>query len=288
MTNSTDSGFIKLQRKILDWEWYNDIPTKTLFIHLLLKVNFKDKKWKGYDIKRGQVLTGRKILSDETGLSEQQTKTALKKLQATNEITIQATNRFSIITLVNYSLYQDKKTDSNQLNNQPEEQQATSNQPANDPTSNQQATTTKNDKKEKELKNDKKENKYLDICDGFIEIMKEKQNKTFTNSNLKGWRREIRLLIDNDLINRENPLQDVVSVIQAISDNYGKDYFPIIQSGKSLRRKFTNIENYIKRNNKNNYSLDFGDFSNFGATETLEIEEKKEKVQELPDPDCPF
>jgi hypothetical protein len=288
MTNSTDSGFIKLQRKILDWEWYNDIPTKTLFIHLLLKVNFKDKKWKGYDIKRGQVLTGRKILSDETGLSEQQTKTALKKLQATNEITIQATNRFSIITLVNYSLYQDKKTDSNQLNNQPEEQQATSNQPANDPTSNQQATTTKNDKKEKELKNDKKENKYLDICDGFIEIMKEKQNKTFTNSNLKGWRREIRLLIDNDLINRENPLQDVVSVIQAISDNYGKDYFPIIQSGKSLRRKFTNIENYIKRNNKNNYSLDFGDFSNFGAAETLEIEEKKEEVQELPDPDCPF
>jgi len=153
MTNLLDSGFIKLQRKILDWEWYNDIPTKTLFIHLLLKVNFKDKKWKGYDIKRGQILTGRKILSDETGLSEQQTKTALRKLQATNEITIQATNRFSIITLVNYSLYQDKKTDSNQLNNQPEEQQATSNQPANDPTSNQQATTTKNDKNEK---NDKK------------------------------------------------------------------------------------------------------------------------------------
>lgn len=288
MTNLPDSGFIKLQRKILDWEWYNDIPAKTLFIHLLLKANFKDKKWKGYDIKRGQVLTGRKILSDETGLSEQQTKTALRKLQATNEITIKATNRFSIITLVNYSLYQDKKTDSNQLNNQPEEQQATNNQPANDPTSNQQATTTKNDKKEKELKNDKKENKYLDICDGFIEIMKEKQNKTFTDSNLEGWRREIRLLIDNDLINRENPLQDVVSVIQAISDNYGKDYFPIIQSGKSLRRKFTNIENYIKRNNKNNYSLDFSDLSNFGATETLEIEEKKEKVQELPDPDCPF
>ena len=256
MTNLSDSGFIKLQRKILDWEWYNDIPAKTLFIHLLLKANFKDKKWKGYDIKRGQVLTGRKILSDEIGLSEQQTKTALRKLQATNEITIKATNKFSIITLVNYSLYQDKKTDSNQLNNQLKEQQATNNQPANDPTSNQQATTTKNDKKEEELKNDKKENKYLDISDGFIEIMKEKQNKIFTDSNLEGWRKQIRLLIDNDLQNRENPSQDAINAIQAISDNYGKDYFPVIQSGKSFREKFIKIEGYLKRNTTKNNSND--------------------------------
>ena len=152
MPNLIDSGFIKLQRKILDWEWYNDISTKTLFIHLLLKCNFKDKKWRGNNIKKGQILTGRKILSDETGLSEQQIKTALKKLKSTNEITIKATNRFSIITLVNYSLYQDKKTDNNQLDNQPEEQQATNKQP----TSNQQATTTKNEKNEK---NENKKNK---------------------------------------------------------------------------------------------------------------------------------
>ena len=149
MLNLIDSGFIKLQRKILDWEWYNDIPTKTLFIHLLLKCNFKDKKWRGYDIEKGQILTGRKILSDETGLSEQQIKTALKKLQATNEITIKSTNKFSIITLVKYSFYQDKKIDSNQLNNQAEEQQSTNNQP----TINQQATTTKN---EKNVKNENK------------------------------------------------------------------------------------------------------------------------------------
>lgn len=134
-------GFIALQRSILEWEWYNDIPTKTLFIHILLKANFKDKNWQGHLVKRGELITGRKQLSQETGLSEQQTKTALKKLQSTNEITIKATNRFSIVTLVNYGLYQDKKEASNQPTNQPEEQQTTNNQP----TERQQATTTKNE-----------------------------------------------------------------------------------------------------------------------------------------------
>jgi hypothetical protein len=103
----------------------------------------------------------------------------------------------------------------------------------------------------------KKENKYLDICDGFIEIMKEKQNKIFTDSNLEGWRKQIRLLIDNDLQNRENPSQDAINAIQAISDNYGKDYFPVIQSGKSFREKFIKVENYIKRNKKTNSENSF-------------------------------
>ncbi len=53
-------GFIALQRSILEWEWYNDIPTKTLFIHILLKANFKDKNWQGHLVKRGELKTGRK------------------------------------------------------------------------------------------------------------------------------------------------------------------------------------------------------------------------------------
>ena len=51
-------GFIALQRKVLEWEWYNDIPTKTLFIHILLKANFKDKNWQDFNI------TGIKFLLD--------------------------------------------------------------------------------------------------------------------------------------------------------------------------------------------------------------------------------
>lgn len=98
-------GFIKLHNGLLDWEWYNDLPTKTLFLHFLLKANYKENNWKGIKINRGELVSGRKVLALETGLSEQQVKTALNKLKATGEITIRATNKYSIISVVNYNSY---------------------------------------------------------------------------------------------------------------------------------------------------------------------------------------
>ena len=49
-------GWIKLHRKILDWEWYTDAPVRILFEHLLLTANSEDKKWRGMTIKRGQTI----------------------------------------------------------------------------------------------------------------------------------------------------------------------------------------------------------------------------------------
>jgi hypothetical protein len=107
-----DDSFITLHRKITQWEWYTDTNTKCLFIHLLLLANHKQTKWRGETIERGQVLTGRKRLSEELNLSEKQIRVALDKLKTTDEIKIRANNHFSIITINNYSTYQDKKDNS--------------------------------------------------------------------------------------------------------------------------------------------------------------------------------
>lgn len=135
-------GFIKIHRKLLNWEWSDDVPTFNLFIHLLLIANFEDAKYRGELIKRGQLKTGRHELAKITGLSEMQIRTSLNKLKSTNEITIESTNKFSIITLVNYSLYQGNNIDDNQQNNQQNNQQITNKQPAD----NQQITTSKEEK----------------------------------------------------------------------------------------------------------------------------------------------
>lgn len=81
-----EQGYIKLFRQIVDWEWYDDIPTCRLFIHLLLKVNHVDRNWRGKKIERGSCITSFASLNAETKLSVEQIKRALKNLQKTGEI----------------------------------------------------------------------------------------------------------------------------------------------------------------------------------------------------------
>ncbi len=101
-----NEGFIKLRRKVMEWEWYTEPNTMRLFIHLLLRVNFRDGRWQGRVVRAGQTITGRKRLSVETGMSEQNIRTALRNLQSTNEITVESTSQFSVITIVKYAEYQ--------------------------------------------------------------------------------------------------------------------------------------------------------------------------------------
>jgi len=127
------SGWIKIHRKILDWEWYNDSNTFRLFMHLILKANHKPKKYRGIDIHIGCLMTGRELLSNETGLSVQQVRTCLERLKSTNEITIKSTKQGTIIQVLNYQKYQ---VSTNEIT---EEQ----------PQNNQQVTINKNVKNEK-------------------------------------------------------------------------------------------------------------------------------------------
>ena len=101
-----NDSWISIHRKLLDWCWYKDINVKTLFLHLLLKANYKEKVWNGIEVNRGQLITSIEHLSEETGLTVQQTRTALRKLLTTNEITSKTTNKFTVITIENYELYQ--------------------------------------------------------------------------------------------------------------------------------------------------------------------------------------
>ena len=100
------STWILLYKKFLEWEWYDNPPTKEVYLHCLLCANYKNEKWKGITIQRGQFPTSVEKLSAALGLSTQQVRTAIKNLQMTNDINIQTTSRYSVITVLKYDLYQ--------------------------------------------------------------------------------------------------------------------------------------------------------------------------------------
>ena len=70
-------GHIKLFRKFLDWGWYQDINTKVLFIHMLLKANWKDGKFMGTTVPRGSFVSSIRNLAYETGLTEREVRTGI-------------------------------------------------------------------------------------------------------------------------------------------------------------------------------------------------------------------
>lgn len=102
-------GWVSFHRKIEEWEWYDDANTFRLFFHLVLKANHKDNKWRGIDIKRGELVTSNEQLAKQLKLTVSKIRTSLKKLKSTGEIAIKTTNKNTVVTVANYDLYQSEE-----------------------------------------------------------------------------------------------------------------------------------------------------------------------------------
>lgn len=89
------------------WEWYENTNVFRLFYHCLLHTNLEDKRYCGKEIKAGQFVSSITRISAETGLTESQVRTALKKLKDTGYISTKSTNKYTIYTVNEYQKYID-------------------------------------------------------------------------------------------------------------------------------------------------------------------------------------
>lgn len=141
-----EGGFIKVSRKMLKWGWYDDPMTKVVFLDILLNANYQDGEYRGHKVLAGQCVIGRRAMAKRLGISEQNVRTAIKHLHESGEIsTIKVTNKFSIVSIEKWGIYQGWYEPSNHQANQ----QLTNNQP----TTNQQLTTSNKGIKNKGIKN---------------------------------------------------------------------------------------------------------------------------------------
>lgn len=186
-----DKGWICLHRRFLEWEWYDDVHVRIFFIHCLLRANHTTNKWRGYTIKAGQFITSLNHLAKETGLTERQIRTCIKKLKSTNDIDTQTTNRNTMIIIKNWNKWQTERQTKRQ-------------------TSDTQMTTNNNDNNEYI-----NTNSYINISSSSsIELTKEEEEllKSHSKRNkIKYFKPWLRKIVENgdykELLEKEKRLQ---------------------------------------------------------------------------------
>lgn len=102
-----NGNYIKINRSILEWEWYQNINTCRVFLHMLLKANWKDARFEGKVIPRGSFVSSYSKLAEECSLTINEVRTAVKHLISTGEITSKPHAKFSVFTVKNYDSYQE-------------------------------------------------------------------------------------------------------------------------------------------------------------------------------------
>lgn len=170
-------GWLKLYRSILDSAVFKDAEVLKVWIWLICNVAFEQHDTICYGkvitIKPGQIATGRKKIAQCTDLNENKVYRALTVLKSLGNIEIKATNKYSIITVVNWDKYQDengKRTSSEQQNNS----RTTTDEQQN----NSKTTQHKNGKNGKKEKN-------IYICSFFQSVWDEYPKKLGKNKVTK-------------------------------------------------------------------------------------------------------
>jgi hypothetical protein len=135
---SKDTSFVLLSRSLKTCSFKRNPERVALWVHLILDANYTDKlvTFNGSTVerKRGQVITSRRQLAYDCGLTESEVKAALKAFEKEEMITVKTVGKakgYTVITLLNYDVYQPdfepKNSTKNDKNYDP------SNDPLNDP-----------------------------------------------------------------------------------------------------------------------------------------------------------
>lgn len=223
-------GYVKLWRKSLESSIFTNPTLWYFWCWCLMKAAHKETKttinYKELILQPGQFVFGRNKASAELAITEQTIRTCLSALKSTSRLTIKSTNRYSIITIVNWHSYQGNGKTTNHQINQQINQQLTSSQPA----TNHIQEGIKNVKK-KTLSLDSTEYKLADL---LLELI-TKRNPNHKQPNLRSWAKEIDLMIRADNRTPE-AIEQIIKLCQA--DPFWQNN---ILSTKKLREQFDRL-----------------------------------------------
>ena len=115
-------GWIKIHRRVVDWEWFTHPNMLRLWIYLLVKASGEDREWRGITIKKGELVTSLSTISTETGIPLISVRRGLERLQVSRQVSIQTTQKWTKITICKYDSYQVCQNKGEQIGEHTDEQ----------------------------------------------------------------------------------------------------------------------------------------------------------------------
>jgi uncharacterized protein YfkK (UPF0435 family) len=126
-------GYVKVWRKIIDAGWLQNHKLCSLWLWCLIKASHKEFDaivgCQTVHLMPGEFVFGLKAASKELKISIQSIRTLLDFLKTSQNLTIKSTNKFSIVSVVNWNTYQAEENEINTQTNKPltNHQQTTNN-----------------------------------------------------------------------------------------------------------------------------------------------------------------
>lgn len=242
-----ENGYIKLYRSMLKWEWYDDINTKVVFLHLLLTVSIKDSKWHGIEIKRGSRIASYEVLAKETKLTMQQLRTAIKRLESTGELTRYKYPKFTVFALNNYDKFQTSTSNSTDF------QQASNKEPT---SFQQQYKKVKEDKEDKEGEEGERETLPPENKQPFGDF----KNVFLKDEEYKSLKEKFGI----EFLNQE--ISSLSTFMESNGKNYSNHYAVLLRWCLQDFEKFKDKNKYSKLTGRRLYEFDIAGLKDFEET----------------------
>lgn len=96
---------LKINRNILDWEWFSDSAMVSVWIHILFGASDEEYINMGAVIKRGQLMINSNIFAQSCGISTSDLKTCIRRLCECGFISVESNRNCTIITVVGYEKF---------------------------------------------------------------------------------------------------------------------------------------------------------------------------------------
>ena len=111
-----DNSWIKLPRSFTKWKWYKNANIFQTYMFLLLNANIEDEELSSFILRRGEICAPLSYIANSTGLSLQNVRTCLAKLQSSNDIQIKKMSHGRIIIVLDFNKFQPISADDAEIN----------------------------------------------------------------------------------------------------------------------------------------------------------------------------